>query len=309
MALFARRPRTPRVLPGFGLSLGYTVTYLSVVVLLPMAALVFTSATMGWREFWAEATSPGVMSAYRLTFGASFLAAVFNAGVGLLVAWVLARYAFRGKRVVDAMIDLPFAMPTAVAGIALGFLYSPRGWMGRLLERLGFAYPWPHWRGFAEPGGGWRSPVGFEWFEAVSMAPLGVVVAMMFVGLPFVVRTLQPVIEDMEREAEEAAGCLGATRLQTFARVIFPQMVPALLTGFALAFARGLGEYGSVIFIAKREPSTSIAAHEIVARLDMHQYVEATAVSTFLLLASLATLLAINIIQRRAARRGMASPA
>ena len=293
-----------RRLPGFGLSLGFTVFYLSVVVLLPLSSLFVESARMGWAEFRHVVTSPSVLGAYRLTFGASALAAVLSAAVGLLIAWVLARYTFPGKRLVDAVIDLPFAQPTAVAGIALTFLYSERGWIGRRLAAAGFAYPWPRWRGFGEGGTGGAWPIEWEWFTRVSLSPLGIVVALTFVGLPFVVRTLQPVLEDLGPEHEEAAAMLGATRGQTFRRVILPHVTPALLTGFTLAFARGLGEYGSVIFIAGKRRATEITQHKIVEFIEAYDYPGATAVSVVLLVASFALLLGVNVLQRRLAARG-----
>ncbi|MFN7667662.1 MAG: sulfate ABC transporter permease subunit CysT, partial [Burkholderiales bacterium] len=216
-----------RVLPGFGLTMGYTLLYLSLIVLIPLAALGLKTATLTWEQFWGVITDARVLAAYRLSFGAAFLAALVNLFAGLLVAWVLVRYTFPAKRLVDAMVDLPFALPTAVAGIALTALYAPNGWLGEPLEKLGLK---------------------------VAFTPLGIVIALIFIGLPFVVRTVQPVLEDIERELEEAARCLGATRWQTFARVIFPARVPALLTGFALALARAIGEFGSVIFIAGNIP-------------------------------------------------------
>ena len=298
MPLFRPRPRRPRVIPGFGLSLGYTLFYLGVVVMLPMAALVLTSATMGWDAFWAVVTHPRTLGAYRFSLAASFFAALLNVAVGLLVTWVLVRYPFPMKRAVDALIDLPFALPTAVAGIALLTLYSEKGWVGALLKDAGFSYPWPQWDGF---GDGW--PFALRWYPTVASAPLGVVIALAFVGLPFVVRTVQPVLQDLGRDAEEAAASLGATRWQTFSRVILPQLRPALLTGFALSFARGLGEYGSVMFIAGRNESTNIAPFEVIAMTQMHEYESATAVAVGLLVLSFAILLGINLLQRRWSRR------
>ncbi|MBS0423063.1 MAG: sulfate ABC transporter permease subunit CysT, partial [Proteobacteria bacterium] len=209
------------ILPGFNLALGFTLLYLSLIVLIPLSAAFIRTAELTWSEFWTIVTTPRVLASYRLTFGASFAAALVNAACGLLVAWVLVRYDFPGKKIIDALVDLPFALPTAVAGIALTALYAETGWIGALAKPLG-----------------WK----------VAYTPLGVVVALTFIGLPFVVRTVQPVLEDTEKELEEAALCLGATRWQTFARVILPSIAPALLTGFALAFARAIGEYGSVIF-------------------------------------------------------------
>src|SRR5688572_9154243 len=219
-----------RVLPGFGLSLGYTLAYLGLIVFLPLAALAVKASDIGFAGFWATLTSPHVLAALRLSFGAALLSAVVNAAVGLLVAWVLVRYTFPGRRLFDALVDLPFALPTAVAGIALTTLYAPKGWIGA-----------------------WLAPLGIK----VAFTPLGVLVAMIFVGFPFVVRTVQPVLESLDRDIEEAATTLGATRVQTFARVLFPLLLPALLTGFALALARAVGEYGSVIFIAGNIPMKS----------------------------------------------------
>lgn len=291
-------------MPGFGLSLGYTVAYLSLVVLIPLSALFAKSATMGWRHFWDTVRSDEVMSAYSVTFIDSAAAAVVNVVLGLLVAWVLARYTFPGRRVVDALVDLPFMLPTAVAGITLWWLYSDRGWVGMLLSKAHFHYLWPTWRGFHghAGSGGWLAsiwPFGYQRYEQVSFAPLGVVVALMFIGLPFVIRTVQPVLEDMSREMEEAAASLGARRLQTFGRVVLPQLAPALLTGLALAFARGLGEYGSVIFISGNQPNTEIAPLRIVARLEEYDYAGATAVAVVLLVISFTLLLLINLVQRR----------
>jgi sulfate ABC transporter permease protein CysW len=292
-----RNRRVRRVLPGLGLSLGYTILYLGLIVLLPLAALFLRSATLGGSGFWDVITLPGVLSACRFSLLASLAAAAVNIVFGLLVAWVLARYTFPGKRVLDALIDLPFALPTAVAGIALTMLYSGRGWLGSALQDIGFRYPWPSWRGFAESF--W--PIEWTWYSKIALAPLGVIIALMFVGLPFVVRTVQPVLEDMSREMEEAAATLGATRRQTFLMVILPQIWPALLTGFALAFARGLGEYGSVIFISGNRPDTQIAPHVIISMIEMNEtgnYADATAVALLLVLASFAILFAINVLQR-----------
>ncbi|MGN6389466.1 MAG: sulfate ABC transporter permease subunit CysT, partial [Burkholderiaceae bacterium] len=226
----APRRQAFRVLPGFRLSLGFTLLYLGLIVLIPLSAVFLKTAGMSWSTFWEAAASPRVVASYQLSFGASLLGAALNAVFGGIVAWVLVRYRFPGKRIVDALVDLPFALPTAVAGIALTALYSPNGWIGRWLEPLGIK---------------------------VAFTPLGVLVALTFIGLPFVVRTVQPVLEEAERELEEAAASLGADRLQTFARVVFPTVLPALLTGFALAFARAVGEYGSVIFIAGNMPMVS----------------------------------------------------
>jgi sulfate/thiosulfate transport system permease protein len=268
--------RRHSVLPGFDLALGFTLLYLGLIVLVPLAAAFLKTATMTWPAFWAAVTSPRVLASYRLTFGASFAAALLNAFFGLVVAWVLVRYDFPARRFIDALVDLPFALPTAVAGIALTALYSGNGWIGQFLP-----------------------------FK-VSFTPLGVFVALTFIGLPFVVRTLQPVLEDLSREVEEAAATLGANRWQTFARVIFPILTPALLTGFALAFARALGEYGSVIFIAGNLPLVSeITPLLIITKLEQYDYTGATAIAVVMLVAAFALLLAINGLQAWArARQG-----
>jgi sulfate transport system permease protein len=273
----AARPRKRRVLPGFGLTLGLTLTYLSLIVLIPLAAVFIKSAGHGWETFWAAATAPRVLASYRLTFGASLLAALVNVVFGFIVAWSLVRYEFPGKKLVDALIDLPFAMPTAVAGIALTALYSANGWLGRWLEALGVK---------------------------VAFTPLGVLVALVFIGLPFLVRTVQPVLEDLEPELEEAAASLGAERWQTFCRVLLPMLAPALLTGFALAFARAVGEYGSVIFIAGNIPLVSeITPLLIIAKLEQYDYVGATSIATVMLICSFLLLLLINGLQAWTARR------
>jgi sulfate/thiosulfate transport system permease protein len=259
--------------PGLGLSLGFTVVYLSLIVLIPLSALVVQSTALGWDHFYRAAASPRVLASYRVTIGTAFAAALINTFAGLLVAWVLARYKFPGRRIVDALVDLPFALPTAVAGIALVSLYVPDGWLGRYLE--------PH---------------GIK----VAFTPLGITLAMAFVGLPFVVRSVQPVIEDLDPELEEAARSLGANSIQTFTKVIFPSIFPALLTGAGLAFGRALGEYGSVIFIAGNMPMrTEITALLIVSKLEEFDYAGATAVATVLLLASFAMVLALNLVQAR----------
>ncbi len=263
--------RRHSVLPGFGLSLGVTVLYLSLIVLVPLSAAFIKTASLNWVAFVAAVTSPRVLASYRLTFGASFLAAVINAVFGLLVAWVLVRYRFPGRRVIDAMVDLPFALPTAVAGIALAALYATNGWIGQLL-----------------------APAGIK----VAFTPLGVLVALIFIGLPFVVRTVQPVLEDLQPELEEAAATLGANRIQTFRRVIFPAVLPALLTGFALAFARAIGEYGSVIFIAGNMPMVSeITPLLIITKLEQYDYAGATALAVVMLSISFLLLLLINLLQ------------
>ncbi len=274
------RQRIFRVLPGFHLSLGFTIFYLSLIVLIPLSAVFLKTFTMSWDAFVAAVTSDRVIASYKLTFGASLLAATFNAFFGGIVAWVLVRYTFPGKKFIDALVDLPFALPTAVAGIALTALYAPNGWIGRYLEIIGIK---------------------------VAFTPLGVIVALTFIGLPFVVRTIQPVLEDAERELEEAAASLGANHWQTFAKVIFPTVLPALLTGFALAFARATGEYGSVIFIAGNMPMVSeITPLFIVTKLEQYDYAGATAIAVVMLLASFLMLLTINLLQAWTRKRGQA---
>ncbi len=274
------RIKRGNVIPGFGPTLGYTVFYLSLIVLIPLSTLVFKAAGLSWQDFLTEVTAPRVMASYRITFGAALLAALVNAAFGVLVAWVLVRYPFPGKRIVDAMVDLPFALPTAVAGITLATVYSGNGWIGR-----------------------WLEPHGIK----VAYTPLGIVVAMTFIGLPFVVRTVQPVLEELEAEVEEAATCLGANRWQTFRRVLFPTILPALLTGFALAFARAVGEYGSIIFIAGNMPMTSeITPLLIITKLEQYDYAGATAIASVMLGASFILLLIVNLLQwwsRRYAER------
>lgn len=273
----APRRKRHRVLPGFGPTLGYTLFYLSLLVLLPLSAVFIKAGSHGFEAFWAAATAPRVIASYKLSFGASLVAAAINVVFGLMLAWSLVRYEFPFKKLVDALIDLPFALPTAVAGIALTALYAGNGWLGRLLE--------PH---------------GIK----VAFTPLGVLVALVFIGLPFVVRTVQPVLEDMETELEEAAASLGAHRWQTFRLVVLPTLLPALLTGFALAFARAVGEYGSVIFIAGNIPLVSeITPLMIISKLEQYDYVGATAIATVMLVFSFALLLAINGLQAWSARR------
>jgi sulfate transport system permease protein len=270
-----------KVLPGFNLTLGYTLVYLSLIVLIPLAALVLKSFTLTWDQFVTAISSPRVMASYRLTFGASLIAALVNAVFGLLVAWVLVRYRFPGKRLVDALVDLPFALPTAVAGIALTALLAGNGWIGQYLEPLGIT---------------------------LAFNANGIVIALIFIGLPFVVRTVQPVLEDTERELEEAAMSLGATRWQTFAHVILPSIAPALLTGFAMAFARAIGEYGSVIFIAGNMPMVSeITPLIIIGKLEQYDVAGATAVAVVMLVMSFAMLLVINSLQSWQRKRSGAS--
>ena len=271
-------PRAPgRVIPGFGLSLGFTIFYLALIVLIPLSAVFLKTFTMTWEAFWTAVSSERVVASYKLSFGASLIAAALNVVFGGVVAWVLVRYKFPGKRFVDALVDLPFALPTAVAGITLTALYSNNGWIGKYLEQFGIK---------------------------VAFTPLGVVVALTFIGLPFVVRTVQPVLEEAERELEEAAASLGASPLQTFFRVILPSIVPALLTGFALAFARATGEYGSVIFIAGNLPMVSeITPLFIITKLEQYDYAGATAIAVVMLLFSFILLMTINLLQAWTRRR------
>jgi sulfate transport system permease protein len=266
-----RRADSRRIIPGFGLTLGYTMLYLSLIVLIPLSAIFIRSLGAGWNHFWAVVTSARVLASLRLSFGAALLAAAVNAVFGVLVAWVLERYTFTGRRLVDAMVDLPFALPTAVAGIALTALYAPNGWLGGLLH-----------------------PFGIQ----VAFTPTGVVVALIFIGLPFVVRTLQPVLEDLDRDVELAAATLGASEWQTFSRVILPALWPAVLTGFALAFARAVGEYGSVIFIAGNMPMKSeIAPLLIVTKLEQYDYAGAAAIAVVMLVLSFVLMLSVNALQ------------
>lgn len=266
------------VLPGFNLALGFTLLYLSLIVLIPLSSLFFKTATLGWGGFYDVATSDRVLASLRVTFTTSFVAAVVNAFFGLIVAWVLVRYKFPGKRIVDALVDLPFALPTAVAGITLATLYAPNGWLGQYFAAYDIK---------------------------VAYTPLGIVVALTFIGLPFVVRTVQPVLADVEAEVEEAAASLGAGRWDVFRRVIFPAIFPALLTGFSLAFARAIGEYGSVIFIAGNMPYISeISPLLIVAKLEQYDYAGATAIAVIMLLLSFSLLLAINALQWWSSNRG-----
>jgi sulfate transport system permease protein len=266
------RLRQRSIIPGFGLTLGFTILYLSLVVLLPLSATFVATAKIGWHAFWHIVTTPRALASYGLSFGASLAAATINFFAGTLVAWVLVRYRFPAKRLLDSLVDLPFALPTAVAGIALTTLYATTGWFGKPLAALGVH---------------------------VAFTRLGIVVALTFIGLPFVVRTIQPVLEDLDKELEEAAASLGASRWKTFARVVYPAIFPAALTGFALAFARGVGEYGSVIFIAGNMPMrTEITPLLIVTKLEEYDYSGATAIAVVMLVISLAMLLAINTIQR-----------
>ena len=265
------RYQPARVLPGFEITLGFTIAYLSLIVLIPLSALVFKTLNLTWEQFWQAVTAPRVVASYKLTLGASFIAALVNAFFGLLLAWVLVRYQFFGKKIVDALVDLPFALPTAEAGISLTALLAGNGWVGQYLEPLGIQ---------------------------LAFNRNGVLIALIFIGLPFVVRTVQPILEDVEKELEEAATCLGATRWQTFSRVIFPALAPALLTGFAMAFARAIGEYGSVIFIAGNMPMVSeITPLIIISKLEQYDYAGATAVALVMLSAAFVMLLLINGLQ------------
>ena len=269
--------RKPSVIPGFGLTLGFTVTYLTLIILIPLAGIAWRAASLGWEDFLAIAADERTLAALRVSFGASLIAAAVNVVFGTLVAWVLVRYRFPGRRIVDAAIDLPFALPTAVAGIALAAIYAPNGWMGQVLGSFGIK---------------------------AAFTPTGIVIALIFIGLPFVVRTVQPVMEEIDREVEEASATLGASRLQTVSRVLLPGLAPAVLTGFALAFARAVGEYGSVIFIAGNIPYVSeIAPLLIVIRLEEFNYAGATAIAALMLALSFTMLFAINLIQAWSRRR------
>jgi sulfate transport system permease protein len=281
-AILSLRKRS--ILPGFGLTLGFTIFYLSLIVLIPISATFVETSKIGWHAFWRIVTTSRAVASYELSFGASLVGALINFVMGTLVAWVLVRYRFPGKRVLDSLVDLPFALPTAVAGIALTTLYASTGWFGRPLGQLGIH---------------------------VAFTRLGVVVALTFIGLPFVVRTVQPVLEDLDKELEEVAASLGASRLQTFVRVLFPAIFPAALTGFALAFARGVGEYGSVIFIAGNMPMrTEITPLLIVTKLEEYDYTGATAIAVVMLVLSFVMLVGINTLQRWSSRReGADAPA
>ncbi len=266
-----------RVLPGFGLSLGFTLAYLSLIVLIPLSAVFIKSLGIGWDGLWEILSSERILKSLQLSFSAALIAALINVVFGLLLAWCLVRYTFPGKRIVDALVDLPFALPTAVAGIALTSLYAPTGWIGQYLEPLGIQ---------------------------VAYTPIGITLALIFIGLPFVVRTVQPVLSDLETELEEAASALGANRLQIVTKIIMPILFPALLTGFALAFARGVGEYGSVIFIAGNQPfETEIAPLMIISRLEEYDYAGATTIAVVMLVLSFAILFMINLLQAWASRR------
>ncbi|HSI74158.1 MAG TPA: sulfate ABC transporter permease subunit CysT [Fimbriimonas sp.] len=277
MRSLTSRLRPKSVLPGFGMTMGFTLVYMSLLILLPLSTIFLKTATLTWAKFWETITSPSVVAAYKLSFGAALVAALVNAFFGILVAWVLVRYNFPGKRIIDGLVDLPFALPTAVAGIALTTVYSQNGYFGQ-----------------------WLEPRGIK----VAYSPLGVVVALIFIGIPFVVRTVQPVIEELDAEVEEASASLGASRWQTLRKVIAPVIVPALLTGFALAFARGLGEYGSVVFISGNLPmQTEIVPLTIMSKLEQYDYAGATAIAVVMLSASFLLLLCINLLQWWAMRR------
>lgn len=282
-----------RVLPGFGLSLGFTLAYLGLIVLIPLSAAFMKAAGLSLGDFWSAVTSPRVVASYKLSFGVSLLAALVNAVFGGILAWVLVRYTFPGRRIIDALVDLPFALPTAVAGIALSAIYAPNGWVGKWLD--------PLWAGGVAklsewiPAVNWTSLLG----QKIAFDRPGVFLALTFVGLPFVVRTLQPVLQELEPELEEAAATLGANRWQTMTRVIFPELMPALITGFALSFARALGEYGSVVFIAGNMPMHSeITPLLIITKLEQYDYRGATAIATVMLVASFVMLLLINLLQK-----------
>ena len=265
------------ILPGFGLTLGFTLLYLSLIVLIPLSATFLKVSTLSWAQFWHTVSAPRAVASYRLSFGASFIAALTNLFFGLFVAWVLVRYDFPGKRLLDSLVDLPFALPTAVAGIALTTIYSAHGWIGRYLAAIGIKGAY---------------------------SPLGVVIALTFVGLPFVVRTVQPVLADLEKETEEAAASLGASRWQTFTRVILPAILPAAVTGFTMAFARAIGEYGSVVFISGNMPMrTEITPLLIITKLEQYDYAGATAIAVVMLFVSFTLLLAINVLQKWSSER------
>jgi len=272
-----RSYRSFSVLPGFGMTLGYTISYLSLIVLIPLSALLLKTTNMGMSDFWQTVTSPRVVASYKLTFGTALISAIFNCLFGFIIAWTLVRYRFIGRTILDAVVDLPFALPTAVSGIALTSLYARNGWLGQYLE-----------------------PMGIK----VAFTPIGITIAMIFIGFPFVVRTLQPTLEDLEKELEEAASSLGATRWQTFWLVIFPALIPALLTGFALSFARALGEYGSIVFISGNMPmKTEITSLLIVDKLEQYDVAGAAAIATVMLLTSFVMLFCINLLQWWAGHR------
>ncbi|MED3877701.1 sulfate ABC transporter permease subunit CysT [Priestia megaterium] len=268
MSVLQRQKKKKSILPGFGLSLGFTMFYASILVLFPLAMIFFNTASMGWSDFIKAVTDPRVVASYKLSFGAAFAAGIINVIFGTIIAWVLVRYDFPGKRFIDGLVDLPFALPTAVAGIALTTLYAPKGWIGQLFT-----------------------------FK-IAFTPIGIIIALTFIGLPFVVRMVQPVLQNFNAEIEEASASLGASRMQTFRKVIFPELVPAILTGFSLSFARALGEYGSVVFIAGNMPmKTEITPLIIMTKLEQYDYAGATAIASVMLVVSFFLLLLINIIQ------------
>lgn len=309
--------KAKRVLPGFGISLGYTLLYLSLIVLLPMSALFAKASGMGWEAFWNSVTAPRVVASYKLSIGASFVAASINTAAGLLVAWVLVRYRFPGKRLVDSLVDLPFALPTAVAGIALTAIYGPTGWIGRWFTADGLrtiVHAPLNWidAGLQHAGSAASTVQLAHWLDGwipengikMAFSPLGVTIALTFISLPFVVRTVQPVLEDLNPELEQAAATLGANRFTTFRRVILPEVWPALLTGFALAFARAIGEYGSVVFISGNMPmKTEITPLIIISKLEQFDYRGAAAVAVVMLFISFTMLLVINLLQRLSSQR------
>lgn len=267
-----KKRKKKNVLPGFGLSMGITTLYISLLILIPLSMIFIETSKLSWSEFWKVVTSARMMHAYKISFTTAFAAAFFNAIFGFIIAWVLVRYTFPGKRIIDGIIDLPFALPTAVAGIALTTLYAPNGWIGQFFADLGIK---------------------------ISFTPIGITIALMFIGLPFVVRMVQPVLENLEKEVEEAATSLGASKRLTFTKVIFPEVLPALLAGFSLAFARGLGEYGSVVFIAGNMPmKTEIAPLMIMTKLEQFDYAGATAIATVMLVISFICLIIINLLQK-----------
>ena len=269
--------RKPSVIPGFGLALGFSLAYLTLIILIPLSGLAWRSFSLGWAGFWAIATDPRVVQSLKLSFGTSLAAAAVNLVFGTIVAWILVRYRFPGRRIIDAMVDLPFALPTAVAGIALTSLYAPKGWIGSLFLPLGIK---------------------------IAYTPVGIIIALIFIGLPFVVRTVQPVMEEIDREVEEAAATLGATRFQTITRILLPGLAPAIVTGFSLAFARAVGEYGSVIFIAGNLPfRTEITPLLIVIKLEEYNYAAATAIAAIMLVISFIMLLVINLLQTWSRKR------
>ncbi|RHW36793.1 sulfate ABC transporter permease subunit CysT [Lysinibacillus yapensis] len=268
MELTWKKRKKNTIIPGFSLTLGYTMIYLSLIVLLPLSMVFFNTISMSWNEFYETITHPRAVASYKLTFGAAFAAGLINVVFGTIIAWVLIRYEFPGKKIIDGLVDLPFALPTAVAGIALTSLYAPNGWIGQFFD-----------------------------FK-ISFTPLGIIIALTFIGLPFIVRTVQPVLQNLSSEVEEASASLGANRFQTFTKVIFPELLPAILTGFSLAFARALGEYGSVVFIAGNMPmKTEITPLIIMTKLEQYDYAGATAIATVMLVASFVLLFVINMIQ------------